>query len=284
MNTRTRMTSHKIQIQGASLVYGTIGDPALPPLIMVHGWLSFGGVFESVAAQLCDRYYCIAVDLLGHGDSDKPRDGDYSIAAQAGRVVALLDALMIQQPIYLGHSMGALIGYYITLHYPDRIQRLIDVAGVVNGKLSRMIHSRYVPILRMGAHIPAIWIVSRTFARFRWYSDFFDAPLLHKKHLGMIRFDSPERQMALQRGIEIPMWRDLQAIWACDLSGELARIRIPVRVIFGAEDNCVAIENGHLVKARVPDSALAIIEECGHIPFMEQPAQFMAHLDRFLVS
>lgn len=284
MNAVTALAAHSIMHNQQKIVYRTAGDPKLSPLIMVHGWLSFGGVFESVAAQLCDRYFCIAVDLLGHGDSDKPRNGDYSIAAQAGRIVALLDALKIQRAVYLGHSMGALIGFYIALHHPDCITKLIDVSGVVNGKLSRMIHTRYVPILRIGAHIPETWAISRILSRFRWYSDFFDAPIMHKKHLGMITFNSPERQMALQRGIEIPMWRDLQAIWACDLSAELGRITIPVRVIFGAQDGTVSVENGHLVKQRVPGSQLAIIDECGHIPFMEQPAQFMEHVQRFLIE
>src|ERR1051326_1279433 len=75
------------------LMYTASGDPSKPLLIMIHGWLSYRGVWRTTVPALQDRFYCVAVDLLGFGDNDKPVEADYSIAAQAQRIVALADEL-----------------------------------------------------------------------------------------------------------------------------------------------------------------------------------------------
>src|SRR6187549_3296243 len=87
------------------VTYQTMGDPANPPLMFIHGWLSHGGIWTDTMTALAGAFYCVAVDLLGHGDSDKPGCGDYSISAQAGRVLAVADALEFEQFGVIGHSM-----------------------------------------------------------------------------------------------------------------------------------------------------------------------------------
>ena len=98
-----------MDVANHKLIYTASGDPANPLLIMIHGWLSHRGVWRTTVPALQDRFYCIAVDLLGFGDNEKPADGDYQIVTQAQRIVALADELGFQKFNLIGHSMGGQI-------------------------------------------------------------------------------------------------------------------------------------------------------------------------------
>jgi len=88
------------------LTYTKVGHSDAPPLLMIHGWLSYRGVWRQTADAFKNSHYCVAIDLLGFGNSDKPADADYSIAAQGQRVLQLADALGFDRFTLMGHSMG----------------------------------------------------------------------------------------------------------------------------------------------------------------------------------
>ena len=73
--------------------------------------------------RLAETHTVIAPDLLGHGDSDKPR-GDYSIAAYANGMRDLLSVLDIEQATVVGHSLGGGIALQFAYQFPERCQRL----------------------------------------------------------------------------------------------------------------------------------------------------------------
>src|SRR5262245_3749150 len=96
---------------GQRLVCDTAGAPGVPtpgapPALMIHGWFSYRGVWQSTLEALQARHYCVALDQLGFGASDKPRDGDYRIEAHARRVLDVADTLGLERFALLGHSMG----------------------------------------------------------------------------------------------------------------------------------------------------------------------------------
>ncbi|MBZ0304788.1 MAG: alpha/beta hydrolase, partial [Anaerolineae bacterium] len=229
---------------------------------------------------LQQSHYCVAIDLLGHGHSEKPRAGDYSIPAQAARVLKIADALGLETFTWIGHSMGGQIGLYTAAHMPERLSRMVSVSGVVTGKLSAYVRWMLSPIYRMGALCPPIWDVSRIAIKYPWYSSIFDHALVHRPRLTPI--DDMDRQMAMVPGIEIPAYRDLQAIAALDLTPLLASVQAPTLAIFGKQDNTVPVENGHLVERHVPNSRLVLLDNCGHIPMTEQTTTYLDVLCRFL--
>ena len=90
------------------------------PLVLVHGWgadtLS-NWVETGWIAALAPLRQIIALDVRGHGDSDKPQAGDvYSYAALSRDVLAVMDALGIERADYLGYSMGAFMGAWLLGH------------------------------------------------------------------------------------------------------------------------------------------------------------------------
>lgn len=270
-----------LTIEGQQMGYLRAGVKGGPPLIMVHGWLSHAGVWVKTLETFASTHDCIAIDLLGHGFSDKPRNGDYSIAAQSRRVLAIADALGIQRFTWIGHSMGGQIGLYTAIHNPERLERLVSVSGVVTGQLSAYVRHRVQPIFWLGSLMPAVWNLSRMMSNWSWYKDYFDRPIVYSLPSGIPPVD---RQMALQHGVEIPFYRDLQAIAACDLTPDLPKIQTPTLAIFGKQDNTVPVEHGYLLEQRVPGSRLVVFEECGHLPYQEQPTQYLNALQGFLTE
>ena len=93
-------------------------------LVCVHGVTANASSFQALADALSPQHRIIAYDIRGRGDSDKPQTG-YSIPIYASDLAALIDALALERPVIVGHSLGALIGLYFAAHYPDRLSKLV---------------------------------------------------------------------------------------------------------------------------------------------------------------
>ena len=112
-----------------------------PPLVLLHGLSanahSFAGLVD---AGLARDYRVIAPDLRGRGQSDHPADG-YRMADHAGDVIALLDALGLDQVVLGGHSFGAYLAAFVAAGHPGRVSKLIvlDAALTVNPRAGEML-------------------------------------------------------------------------------------------------------------------------------------------------
>jgi pimeloyl-ACP methyl ester carboxylesterase len=102
---------------GVRLRYLEQGDPAGRPVILLHGltdsWFSFSRVLPGISKA--HRVY--ALDLRGHGDSDRPAAG-YAPREMAADVIAFMDALGLRRATLVGHSMGSFVVYRETGHAP----------------------------------------------------------------------------------------------------------------------------------------------------------------------
>jgi len=94
------------------------------PIVCMHGLTANAFCFQALADDLALDHRVFAYDLRGRGDSDKPEHG-YSVPIHADDLLKLLDALHIERPILLGHSLGALISLYFAAHYPQQLSKLI---------------------------------------------------------------------------------------------------------------------------------------------------------------
>ncbi len=93
-------------------------------LVCVHGVTANASSFQALADALSPQHRILAYDIRGRGDSDKPQSG-YSIPIYANDLAALIDALGLERPVIVGHSLGALIGLYFAAHYPDKLSKLV---------------------------------------------------------------------------------------------------------------------------------------------------------------
>ena len=97
------------------------------PIVFVHGMVGYTGFWNSALASSADRRRAVAIDLRGHGNSDAPSDGDYGVEACAGDVIRVLDALVLDQIVLVGHSYGACVTAAVAARVPERVRRLILV-------------------------------------------------------------------------------------------------------------------------------------------------------------
>ena len=101
------------------------GDDAL---LLIHGMAGSSETWRAVIPQLSRKYRVIAPDLLGHGQSDKPR-GDYSLGAFAVWLRDLLDELGISRATIVGQSLGGGVAMQFVYQHPDYCQRLILISS-----------------------------------------------------------------------------------------------------------------------------------------------------------
>ncbi len=98
------------------------------PVLLLHGLSSTAHIWDLVAPLLVEEARAVALDLRGHGRSDKP-DGDYGFPTVGGDVRRVLAELQFDCPVIVGHSWGASIGLWLAATYPDEIGGLVMVDG-----------------------------------------------------------------------------------------------------------------------------------------------------------
>lgn len=274
-----------IHVNGHEIVFSLMGSRSSPPLVLLHGLGSFRDIWINTVEAIEREAFFIMVDLLGHGDSAKPRDGDYSIDAQARRVLAVVDALGIRDFGLLGHSMGGQIALHIASTLaPERVTRLIAVAPVISGRLSEHTHETarnsrrtyqwgwYARLLGVLVTIPAV--ARRAFGELYFY----DMHFLPRE----VWF--PIIAEICRPGVYFAFYRGLDAIHEVDLQPYLARIKAPTLMIGGRDDRVVRSDDFSIAHERIPDSQLELLDACGHFPMVEQPHMFQHAVRQFLLS
>jgi pimeloyl-ACP methyl ester carboxylesterase len=141
-----RYTGHRIAYD----VYGE-GERVI---VLVHGLLMNRRMFERLGPELASRgNRVVAVDLLGHGRSDRPVDARlYSMTAFADQVLALIDHLELEAPVVGGTSLGANVGLEFAARHPERAGGLFIEMPVLDNALlgAAMVFTPMLMLLRFG--------------------------------------------------------------------------------------------------------------------------------------
>jgi len=97
------------------------------PLVLIHGWTGDGRYWHELGytTRLSGEFELILPDLRGHGDSDTPGNRDFSDAAFASDVVAVLDDLGIDSAHVFGYSLGGWVAFELLAAYPSRVRTAI---------------------------------------------------------------------------------------------------------------------------------------------------------------
>ncbi|NYI04832.1 alpha/beta fold hydrolase [Allostreptomyces psammosilenae] len=108
---------------GPRIAYRVVGPEQAPPVVLLHAMGESSLDWIRVARALADRRRVHAVDLRGHGDSDRP--GRYSFELMREDVVGLLAALGLRRPMLVGHSLGGLVAALVAQHSPGAVGSLV---------------------------------------------------------------------------------------------------------------------------------------------------------------
>jgi pimeloyl-ACP methyl ester carboxylesterase len=141
---RARMTTelsggalHTVEANGILLAYRVAGDPARPPMLLLHGLGDDERDWQTVLPVLAEGYRVYALDLRGHGRSARP--GHYSFELMYNDVIGFLEVLGIGRCVLIGHSMGAVVATLVAETAAHRLTHLVleDAAPPRPGDLER---------------------------------------------------------------------------------------------------------------------------------------------------
>ena len=111
---------------GLIINYDEWGDPAAPPVLLLHGFTADLRMWTPVSEPLSRDYRAIAPDLRGHGRTSAPEDLDeYTMERYEADVLALLDHLDIEVAAIAGCSFGGMIAVCLAVHHPERVAGLV---------------------------------------------------------------------------------------------------------------------------------------------------------------
>lgn len=111
-------------VNDIEMYYATYGDPANPPLLLLHGGLGNADYFVNQLPAFSAAYYVITADSRGHGRSTMSEQ-QIGYALMASDVLALLDYLKLEKVSLVGWSDGGIIGLEIAIHHPERLDKLV---------------------------------------------------------------------------------------------------------------------------------------------------------------
>ena len=123
-------TSHSYFSQRLRLHFVDWGNPAAPPLLLVHGGRDHCRNWDWVAQALRDDWHVIAPDLRGHGDSEWSADGQYDMPGYIYDLAQLVHQQHLAPVTVIGHSLGGNIALRYTGTYPEAVRRLVAIEGL----------------------------------------------------------------------------------------------------------------------------------------------------------
>src|SRR5437764_11480296 len=137
------MDHEEIVLHGHRVSYRQAGWG--PVVVLIHGITGSSVTWEEVIEPLAERYTVVAPDLLGHGESAKPR-GDYSLGAYASGIRDLIAALGHSHATVVGHSLGGGIAMQMAYQFPERVERLVLVSsGGLGDEVALLLRAATLP-------------------------------------------------------------------------------------------------------------------------------------------
>jgi 3-oxoadipate enol-lactonase len=250
------------------------------PLLLVHGFTGakedFGDWMERFAAE---GWWVVAPDLRGHGASSAPDDeGAYSLDHFARDLVALVSALGWDRCSMVGHSMGGMVAQTLVCDHPVVVDRLVLMDthhGPVDG-LDPELVAVGLEVLRTQGLAALLELRARVVAA---------TPSAAEVHLRATRPGYAEWADAKVHACAPAMYAAMgvELTSRPDRLADLASVRVPTRVVVGAEDHDFS-EPCHRLAATIPDADLVVVPGAGHSPQFENPEAWWRAVAPFLAA
>jgi pimeloyl-ACP methyl ester carboxylesterase len=256
-----------------------------PVLLLLHGLGADHTTWEPVIDQLARRYTVVAPDLLGHGQSAKPR-ADYSLGGYANGMRDLLTVLGIDKVTLVGHSFGGGVAMQFAYQFPERTERLILVgSGGLGPEVSPVIRAittpgfEYVmgPLTAPGVRqvvAAAIRALKRT--RIKEFRDFDEVATVYETFKD---FDARSAICHVTRAVVD--WRG-QIVTMADRA--YLTEEMPMAVVWGRDDMVIPVRHANNAAAMAPKARVEVIPNAGHFPHKDHPQRFARIVHEFIRS
>jgi pimeloyl-ACP methyl ester carboxylesterase len=271
----------EIVLHGHRVFYRSAGSG--PVIVLVHGITSTSATWANVLPYLAEQFTVIAPDLLGHGESAKPR-GDYSLGAYASGVRDLLIALGHERATFVGHSLGGGVAMQLAYQFPEHCDRLVLVSsGGLGREIGLLLRAATLPgselVLPLLVNDQLIGVgraVGSLLGRvgLRVHTDLGE---VLRGHASLSDGEARSAFLHTLRTIVDPLGQRVDASDRLYLAQA-----VPFLVMWGERDPIIPVEHARAAHRLVPGSRLEIFPDAGHFPHLDDPLRFVRLLTDFM--
>jgi 4,5:9,10-diseco-3-hydroxy-5,9,17-trioxoandrosta-1(10),2-diene-4-oate hydrolase len=251
------------------------------PVILIHG---LGGYIEAWLPNfdaLAAQHQVYAVDLLGHGRTEKPLDVSYTIASLTQFVKDFMAVVGVEQAHVVAHSLGGAIGTRLALTFPTVVDKLVLVDSAGLGKESSfVIRIASVPFLGEMLTRPSRE-GSASFLKMLVYD-----PAIMTDELVELNYEMAALPGAQQSFLKIlrannNLLGQKKSMYGPNVCG-LPSITHAVLVIWGRQDKVLPVMHADVAAKGLPNVRVSLLDNCGHVPMLEHTQAFNELLLEFL--
>lgn len=251
---------------GIRMHYAEQGEARGEPIILLHGYSDSWFSFSRVLTPLAREAHVYALDLRGHGKTDKP-DGGYGLRDMAADVVAFMDAKGIAKATLVGHSMSGFIVQQVAVAAPKRVSHLVLIGAGRTIATFVGIDELEKAVASLSDPVPDAF--AREFQLSTVYTPVGDEFI----------------DRAVEESLRLParVWRAIMAgMIATPPAASLGRSGIPVLVLRGDKDAFASAAETDSVAAMVSAKRTKIYANTGHALHWEQPNAFAKDVLTFI--
>jgi pimeloyl-ACP methyl ester carboxylesterase len=267
---------HEVQfvtIHGHRRAYVRAGSG--PALLLLHGLGCDHTTWEPVIDSLSRRYTVVAPDLLGHGQSAKPR-ADYSVGGYANGVRDLLTVLGIDKATVVGHSFGGGVAMQFAYQFPERTERMMLVAsGGLGPEVTPAIRAITTPGFHqvMGVltlpgvrHVGVAGLKAASLSGLKATRDLGEVADIYDS------FKDPHARAAIRHVVRAVVdWKG-QIVTMADRA--YLTDAMPMAVVWGRDDHVIPVRHASNAAALAPKARVEVIPNAGHFPHKDHPERF----------
>jgi 3-oxoadipate enol-lactonase len=255
-------------INGFRMNFAVEGSDAAPAVVLHHPLATDLSIWDQLTAALRPRYRVVRFDARGHGASEATA-APYDFAMLGADVTALMDHLKIARAHFLGLSMGGMVGQHLGLEHPQRFASLILCST-----------SSRIP-----AEAQPLWDERVKVAREKGMASQVELALSRWLAASSLQ-GKPPLVSRMRRYIEATPVEGYagwcQAIRGLNVTDRLKGIKLPTRVIVGAEDPSTPPAAAQVIHREIAGSDLVEVPGVSHQLQVEEPDTFNRHVREFL--
>ena len=257
-----------VKISGAT-------GPHRPVMVFLHGLGADQATWRLLSPHFETKYQLVQLDLVGsgssrHADYDRERHGN--LTGHAADLLDVLRTLALYDVVFVGHSVGAMIGVIAAVREPQRFAKMVLISpsprfinekGYAGGFEQKDINE----------------LLAAMDADYHGWAHGISPVMMGKD-------EAPELVMELTNSFvssnpEIAR-HFARVIFLSDTRAELGFLDAPTLVVQSAHDVIAPLAVGHYINEQLADSRIEVIETGGHCPHLSAPQQTLAAIDRFL--
>ena len=260
--------------------YSFIGNPDKEVIIFLHGFMGNCHEFDETIKLLSDDFYCLTIDLPGHGKTQVLGGDDcYTMANTAQGLINLLDKLKISQCFLVGYSMGGRLALYLNLHFPQRFPKVI-LESASPGLLTEAERLQRLKSDEQIARKLTRCVEKSDFKAFllNWYNQpIFGYIKNHPEFEGMIETRLQNNPLELAKSLRFMGTGCQPCLWE-----KIEENTNPLLLLVGEYDEKFIVINTKMAKIS-NSSVLRLISGSGHNIHFENTLAFVQNLRKFLI-